>query len=105
MIRILIRLPKVLAWSATSIVFALLLTFLYYDVTEFQPRRDDIARLIAKAQPAERHPPEVLRNLLLTEHRGDPSHSASQLLLWDHRVEGRALLIEARDALIARAAG
>jgi len=56
-IRFLICALNALGWGVAGIVLALLLVFLYYDVTEFQSRRDDIAKLIADAHPAERAPP------------------------------------------------
>lgn len=71
-----------LAWGSAFIVTVPLLAFLYYDVTEFQTRRDDIGQLIAAAQPAQRTPPEMLRKLLLTEHHGDLSLEAARLLLF-----------------------
>ncbi len=82
MTRILVRALKLLAWGIAGIVIVPLLAFLYYDVTEFQSRRDDIAQLIAAAHPAERAPPGVLRRLLLTEHHGDLSLQTSRLLLF-----------------------
>ena len=81
MIRTLIRTLKVLGWGVASVVLALLLAFLYYDVTEFQSRRENIVQLIADAHPAERSPPEMLGRLLLTEHHGDLSLQAARLLL------------------------
>ena len=80
--RVLIRTLKVLGWSATVVVLVPLLGFLYYDLTEFQPRKAEIAQLITNAHPDERSPPVALRRLLLTEHRGDLSMQASRLLLF-----------------------
>ena len=85
---ILVRALRLLAWGIAGIVIVPLLAFLYYDVTEFQSRRDDIAQLIAAAHPAERAPPALLRRLLLTEHHGDLSSKAARLLLFKLDVPG-----------------
>ena len=86
MIRILIHTLKVLGWSVAGIVLTLLLAFLYYDVTEFQPRKDEIEQLIANAHSDERKPPTTLGRLLLTEHHDDLSMQASRLLLFNLNV-------------------
>jgi hypothetical protein len=80
------RLMKILVCSVVGIVLASLLAFLYYDMTRFQPRRNDIARLIAEAQPVERHPPRKLVELLEVESGGDPSWRVTQILLFDLKV-------------------
>jgi len=84
--RLLIRTLKVLGWCVAVIVLVPLLCFAYYDLTEFQPRRDDIARLIAPAHPDERSPPAMLRKLLLTDQHGDPSWTVTRILLSDLEV-------------------
>ena len=80
--RLLIRALKVLGWGIAIIVLVPLLGFLYYDLTEFQPRKDDIAELIARAPPGERTPSAMLRHLLITEDRGDISLTTSRLLTY-----------------------
>lgn len=80
--RALIRLLKVLGWSVAIVVLVPLLAFFYYDLTEFQPRKDEIAQLIAAAPPGERSPPEMLRRLHLTEYRGDLSWGAARMLMY-----------------------
>jgi len=80
--RFIIRSCKVLGWCIAIVVLVPLLGILYYDLTEFQPRRDEIAQLIANASPAERSPPPMLRRLELTDSRGDLSWSAARLLLF-----------------------
>ena len=71
-----------LGWCVAVIVLVPLLCFAYYDLTEFQPRRDEIAKVIADAHPDERSPPAMLRRLQLTEYRGDLSWGAARLLLY-----------------------
>ena len=77
---------RLLMWNLAGAAIALLLAFLYYDITEFESRRGEIAQLIADGHPAERRPPGTLRRLLLTEHRGDLTVSVTRILLNDLQV-------------------
>jgi hypothetical protein len=40
-----------------------------YDLLHYEPRRDDVSRLLADAEPADRHPPDAVRRLLLASQR------------------------------------
>jgi Transglycosylase len=81
--RFLIRALKVLGWGVAGIVLTVLLAFSCYDVTEFQSRRDDIAKLIAYAHPAERLPPAALRRLMLTDGRDGLSIDTARILVFE----------------------
>jgi len=82
-IRLLIRALRVLAWGVAGIVLALLLVFLYYDVTEFQSRRDDIAKLIADAHRSERLPPGALRKFMLIDGGRGLSIDTARILVFE----------------------
>lgn len=80
--RFVLRALELLGWAIAVVMFAAVLAFQFYDVGEFQPRRVEIAQLIASAHPGERSPSPMLRQLLLTDTRGDLALQVSRILLF-----------------------
>lgn len=58
-----------------------LLAYAAYDLTQFQPRRNEINAIVQQAAPQDREPPEqVVRMLKVSEQRNGPSVYAARLL-------------------------
>ena len=76
---------RILKWIGVILLLLALapvLAYVVYDLTQFQPRRDEIAAIIEAAAPQERQPPSsVLRMLAVSAPNGSSPYANRLLML------------------------
>jgi hypothetical protein len=74
------RFLDICLWCVAGLGLALAFAFVAYDIGAFQSRLGRIDSMVAAAAPAERHPSDALRRLLLTEF-ARPSQPTARILI------------------------
>jgi len=64
-------------------VILLVVGAVWYDISSFEPRRNEITKLLASANPDESHPPAQLRRVIVVAHKNyDISNYVARQLLF-----------------------